>query len=123
MISFRLSFHSSLVSLALAALAPFAAQAGAYSPIDCSKANTAAERVVCSSYDLGQDEAHMATLFSVATSLVAMGQRGSIEDTQRDWLKTRDGCGKSAECLRKAYTARIKELDDIIAGIASRGPF
>ena len=32
----------------------------------------------------------MATLFGVATSLVAMGRRGDLIDTQREWLRRRD---------------------------------
>jgi len=63
-----------------------------YAPIDCAKANAPALRAVCKSYALGQAEARMATLFGVATSLVAMGQRGDLMDTQRQWLMTRDAC-------------------------------
>jgi uncharacterized protein len=106
-----------------AIVAPDLARAGQYAPIDCSKATSAAERTICGSYALGQAEARMATLFSIATSLVAMGQRGSIQDAQRQWLETREACGRSVTCLSKAYDARIHELDGIIAGIASHGPY
>jgi uncharacterized protein len=104
-------------------VAPDLARAGQYAPIDCGTATSAAERTICGSYALGQDEARMATLFSIATSLVAMGQRGSIQDAQREWLETRKTCGKSIPCLSKVYDARIRELEDIITGIASRGPY
>ena len=57
-----------------------AASAGEYAPLDCNKANSPAERTICDSYSLGQSEARMATLFGVTTSLVAMGQRGNIQD-------------------------------------------
>ena len=49
------------------------ANAGDYAPLDCAKAETPSEKTICKTYALGQDEAHMATLYSVATSLVPMG--------------------------------------------------
>jgi uncharacterized protein len=104
-------------------LLPQAASAGDYAPLNCDKANSPAERTICKSYDLGQDEARMATLFAIATSLVAMGQRGDIQDAQRKWLQSRDACGKKVACLGKAYDARIRELDAVVAGVVSRGPF
>ena len=100
-----------------------AASVGEYAPLDCNKANSPAERTICDSYSLGQSEARMATLFGVTTSLVAMGQRGNIQDDQRKWLQSRAACGKSIPCLTKAYDQRIRELENVIAGIASRGPY
>ena len=41
----------------------------------------------------------MATLYAVATSLVAMGQRGDMQGAQRDWLQTRENCGDRVGCL------------------------
>ncbi len=38
-----------------------------YTPLDCTKARTAAEITICKTYALGQAEARMATLYSVAT--------------------------------------------------------
>lgn len=102
---------------------PSFAHAGDYAPLDCRKASSPAERTICRNYDLGQQEARTATLFAVATSLVAMGQRGDIQDAQRAWLKKRDACGNDVSCLKKAYGARIRDLNGVIEGIASRGPF
>jgi len=99
------------------------AYAGSYAPLNCAKAASPAERAICRNYDLGQKEARMATLFGVATSLVAMGQRGNIEDAQRAWLKKRDACGGDVACLGKSYDARINALNGTIESIAARGPF
>jgi uncharacterized protein len=52
-----------------------------------------------------------------------MGQRGNIQDAQRAWLSKRDACGSDIVCLTKAYDRRIGELNDVMAAIASRGPF
>jgi uncharacterized protein len=109
-------------SIALLAMSAVA-HAGDYAPIDCNRASTPAERTICRNYALGQQEARMATLFEVTTSLVAMGQRGNIQDGQRDWLKKRDACGDDVGCLTRAYDTRIRELNDVMAAIASRGPF
>jgi uncharacterized protein len=100
-----------------------AAYAGEYAPLNCNKARSPAEHAICNSYALGQSEARMATLFSVATSLVAMGQRGDIQDAQREWLTAREACGKNTACLATAYDQRIRTLEKVIANIASRGPY
>jgi uncharacterized protein len=111
-----------LVALSLL-VASVPAHAADYTPIDCSKASSPAERAVCRSYPLGQAEARMATLFGVVTSLVAMGQRGDIGDAQRKWLKERNTCGDDSACIARAYQSRIAVLSSALDAIASRGPF
>jgi uncharacterized protein len=94
-----------------------------YAPIDCGKATSAADRTICRNYTLGQAEARMATLYGIDMSLVAMGQRGDIGDAQKAWLKTREACGANVACLTKSYSDRIDQLNTVITGIASRGPY
>jgi len=94
-----------------------------YAPLDCRQANAPALHAICSNYSLGQAEARMATLFGIATSLVAMGQRGDLIDAQRDWLAERDRCGDDTGCLHDAYGRRIRRLNGLIDDIASRGPY
>ena len=114
-----------LFAAAMAAflLAPGLAQAGEYAPLNCGKAKSPAEKTICGSYALGQDEARMATLYAIATSLVAMGQRGDMQGAQRDWLQERENCGDRVPCLTERYDARIRDLNGTIEGIASRGPY
>ena len=104
-------------------LAPGAAGAADYAPMNCAKAKSAAEKTICKDYGLGQLEARMATLYAVATSLVAMGQRGDMQGAQRDFLQERENCGADAACIRKKYDARIADLQGTIDAIAARGPF
>ncbi len=113
----------SAVLVIAALLAPHAASAGDYAPLNCNKASSPAERTICKSYDLGQSEARMATLFGIATSLAAMGRRGDLEDAQRKWITSRDTCGKKIACLSKAYDARIGELNGVVTSVVARGPF
>lgn len=112
-----------LVALAAFALAPQAAPAATYAPLACDKTTTAAETTICRTYALGQDEARLATLFGVLTSLVAMGQRGDLVDTQRRFIARRDACGADTNCLAKAYAVRIDELSQAIDALAKRGSF
>jgi uncharacterized protein len=81
------------------------------------------ELAICGDYSLGQAEARTATLFGIATSLVAMSQRVDIEDSQRQWLNTRNSCGKDTACLSRSYQSRIETLSTFLGSIAARGPF
>jgi uncharacterized protein len=99
------------------------AMATDYAPIDCAKASLATEEAICRNYDLGQSEARMATLFGVVTGLVAMGQRGDLGESQRQWIKSRNECGTNLSCIADAYKTRIRTLSDVMDGIASHGPF
>jgi uncharacterized protein len=101
----------------------FPAAAGDYSPLNCAKATTATEKTICSSYSLGQAEARMASLYQWATSFVAMGQRGAIQDAQSAFIKKREGCGSNAKCIGDVYTARIEQLEAVMDNVKQHGPF
>jgi uncharacterized protein len=94
-----------------------------YAPLDCAKAKSPAERTICSNYGLGQLEARTATLFEWATSFVAMGQRGDIQDAQRAFITKRNACKSNINCLRNAYTDRIDQLEEVMSRIKEKGPF
>ena len=98
-------------------------QTASYAPINCAKASTPAEKAICANYELGQDEARLATLYGLLTSLVAMGQRGDINDAQRKWIIVRDACGNDIRCLSQAYQTRIGNLSKQFDALAKRGPF
>jgi uncharacterized protein len=104
-------------------LSPRLGLAASYAPLDCAKASTAANATICKTYTLGQDEARLATLFGVLTSLVAMGQRGDVIDKQQQWLSVREACGSNVTCLSHAYQMRIDELSEALDALAKRGPF
>jgi len=113
-----------LVGLIVMAIAlPQAARAADYAPLNCAKASTPTELTICKSYVLGQDEARMATLYGIAMSLVAMGQRAEILEEQRDWLEEREACGATESCLNERYETRINELNTVLDEIAKKGPF
>jgi uncharacterized protein len=90
---------------------------------DCGKAATADEHAICRSCALQQRDVEMATLYGVVTHLVAMGQRGVIQDQQSAWLARRHGCGSNETCLLHAYRDRIAVLRQALQRIYRRGPF
>ncbi len=98
-------------------------QTASYAPLNCAKASAAAEKTICANYELGQDEARLATLYGVLTSLVAMGQRGAIMDAQQKWIAVRNACGTNVKCLAGTYQARIANLSRGFDALAKRGPF
>ena len=91
--------------------------------IDCTRAAGLTERAICKDVSLVQSDARMATLYGVVTSLVAMGQRNTIRDAQRQWLKARDACRDDRSCLGSAYAGRLHDYDAALSSIASKGPF
>lgn len=100
-----------------------ATAAPSYAPLDCRKATSRAEQAICRNYALGQAEARMATLYGVATALVAMGRRAEIGDAQRKWLVDRERCGADTSCLTRIYDVRINSLSTVVDSITARGPF
>jgi uncharacterized protein len=104
-------------------LAPVAANAADYAPLDCAKARSPVEKTICGNYALGQAEARMATLYEWTTQFVAMGQRGAIQDDQRAFIRARESCGPDLACLLGTYDRRIDQLQIVMGNIKSKGPF
>lgn len=117
----NIALSTMLLTFCLAAALP--ARAADYAPLNCAAARSPTERTICSRYPLGQLEARMATLYEWTTSLVAMGQRGDIQDAQRDFIRKREACGDKATCIRGAYDARIAQLEAVMKAVAGQGPF
>ncbi|MBI1214178.1 MAG: hypothetical protein GC190_22165 [Alphaproteobacteria bacterium] len=88
---------------------------------DCDRARTPDEVAICNHRDLNDMDVRMATLFEIAKSLVLMGERGEIQDDQREWLARRRLCRADVGCLRRSYRRRIEELETVLRGIQSRG--
>ncbi len=110
-------------SILIAAVLALTATGVHAASFNCARAKSADERTICKTQALSDADVKMATLYDVDTHLVAMGQRGDIQDAQADFLKTRKACGKGTSCLKRAYDKRIKDLQDTFDAIASRGPF
>jgi uncharacterized protein len=114
---------ASLVAIVMLALAATPLRAADYAPLNCAAAKSPSERAICGHYGLGQLEARMATLYEWSTSFVGMGQRGDMQDAQRDFIKAREACGADIACLRRAYDARIAQLQAVMQRVQEKGPF
>lgn len=117
------TFSRAALAAALLATSGLAAGPASAASFSCSGVSAADETAICGDCDLAQLDVKMATLYGVATKLVAMGQRGIIEDEQRAWLRQRSQCGGDKACLRTAYQTRIRQIETALDDIYSRGPF
>tara|TARA_R110002020_G_scaffold36894_51_gene111094 strand:- start:400 stop:750 length:351 start_codon:yes stop_codon:yes gene_type:complete len=112
----------STLILSGAFVAALAAPAAAQS-FSCAKASQPDEKAVCDSRELANLDVKNATLYQVATSLVAMGERGNLQDQETAFLKTRAACGSSVSCIAAAYRANIAAIQSVLDGIYKNGPY
>lgn len=111
--------------LTLPAIAAFAALAmtGVSAPaeaasFDCAKPDLAAdEKAICDDRALNDADVRMVTTFELVSGLMAMGSKGTLQDEQVAWLKTRQACEADVECLKQAYDVRLKQLMTLYGGI------
>lgn len=95
-------------------LSPLAAGAASF---DCHKAKQADEKAICAHLTLNDKDVAMSTKYQFLKGLFAMGRRGTMQDDQQSWLKTRKQCGSDTACLNRAYDTRLQQLDAIYASI------
>ena len=76
--------------------------------IDCAKAATAVEKLLCS--DPGLKGADTAVADAFAAALAASSDAAAVRAAQRDWLKKRNACADAA-CLTAVHAARKAELE------------
>jgi uncharacterized protein len=112
-----------VISLLISMVVAWPATAADYAPLDCTKARSVTEKTICGNYALGQAEARMATLYEWTTQFVAMGQRGSIQDDQRTFIREREQCKAEMACLLGMYDRRIDKLMLVMDAIKAKGPF
>ncbi|WP_157639904.1 XAC2610-related protein [Burkholderia ubonensis] len=104
----------SLLGVALVCLAC----GGEAAELDCRKAKTAIERMICADADLTVlDTLLFFTYEEQHSRLVAMeesGQLVELERTQQEWLTRRDICS-NPRCLTDAYRERVAAIDGVTA--------
>ncbi len=105
------------VVLAICLSAQAAIGAEQYKPsFDCSKAETAAEIMICDDEQLARLDRELASLYREArTEFKGSPDLVNLKRDQRAWLRARDDCmAKRAAhpCVVAAYTRRIGTLHD-----------
>lgn len=104
-----------LIALTMAAAAVDVAHGASF---DCdAKELKPDEKAICDNRALNDADVKMVTTFDLLSGLLAMGARGSMQDEQSAWLKTRQACGADAACIKAAYDARLRQLDQIYKNI------
>ncbi|MDI7865156.1 lysozyme inhibitor LprI family protein [Rhizobiaceae bacterium n13] len=107
-----------LLSAILAGTTLFAGPSHSAS-FDCDAQNLKPdEQAICANRALNDADVKMATTFQLLSGLLAMGARGTLHDEQSAWLKTRQACGGDVACLKAAYDARLKQLDQAYNNIS-----
>ncbi|MEO8157340.1 MAG: lysozyme inhibitor LprI family protein [Betaproteobacteria bacterium] len=98
----RIGLLITVLVLALPVVAPAA--------LDCSRAKTNAEKLLCSNPRLAEADERLAFAFRGAVRRGADPEQ--LMQTQRAWIRdVRDVCNE-AECMLRAYEVRISDLDN-----------
>lgn len=112
-----------ILGLVLAALAGAmlwsSASLAAEPAFECAKAESSAEKLICSNDELAGLDRSLAEVYGKAVDVVkgldagAEDALGTLKAYQRGWVKGRDECWKGEDelaCLRATYQRRIAEL-------------
>lgn len=84
---------------------------------DCAKVRPGSvEETICK-------DAALAALDRQLADVYAAAEKKKPVPEQDAWLKERDDCGTSTDCLRDAYRRRIAEIQARNALVPSKGPF
>ncbi|KAA8732477.1 hypothetical protein F4V57_10110 [Acinetobacter qingfengensis] len=91
---------------------------------NCNQAQSITEKQICAVRSLNDADVKLATTYQLILKAVPMGSRDAQKDRQWQWLKQRNRCGKTIQCLQAQYQNRQHELDTVIEQrILSQGPF
>jgi uncharacterized protein YecT (DUF1311 family) len=91
--------------------------------IDCGKASTTIEKVICGDPALKALDGRMSAAYAEVRKSLSAKDRKALADSQRKWLVTRDQCedetdAKTAACLRE----KMEERRSLLAGEPVSGP-
>ncbi|MEO1678115.1 MAG: caspase family protein [Pseudomonadota bacterium] len=76
----------------------------------CPRAATRTETAICGSDRLSALDVEMTRLYLAEVRRRSGADEQILRVAQRDWLRTRNACGRDAECLRATYERRIRAL-------------
>jgi uncharacterized protein len=99
--------HLRVVAVALSLASLNAAHAGG---INCAKAKSRVERLICGSKELVAADAALSDVYRETVDAAADGDK--VVQSQRAWLKQRDACA-DAKCLAETYQSRTDALKQV----------
>src|SRR5438046_9506294 len=109
----------------LAFLHDSAAQGTAPS-INCARAASAVEEMVCRDGALASLDRKLVEVYATASKTATSDQKNRLAADQQHWLNERNACAKSSEksaCTKERYLQRIADLQAQFKLVPSHGPF
>lgn len=94
--------------------------------IDCTRAASAIEEIVCRDGALASLDRKLVDVYATASKAATSDQRNRLAADQQRWLRERDACSKSSDktaCATERYQQRIADLQAQFKLVPSRGPF
>ena len=94
--------------------------------IDCARAASAVEEMVCRDDALASLDRKLVEVYATASKAATSEQRNRLAADQQRWLNERDACGKSSDktaCTKERYLQRIADLQAQFKLVPSHGPF
>lgn len=85
----------------------------------CDNPGTAVERVICADPEVSRQDTKLNAVYGKLRSMLPAARFKAIRNEQRNWLKERDACGNSRNCLIGTYRERITVLQQAVAGLGS----
>ncbi len=77
---------------------------------DCSKSVTTVEKLICATPRLSAlDDLMHKDYTAISASNIGDAARAQLKNSQRAWLKTRNGC-QNAACIETVYVSRMDEV-------------
>ena len=93
--------------------------------IDCTKASSDVEQLVCSDPSLSALDQKLGAVYKEAEAKQGTPVPGWFVNEQRDWNADRDACGRGgsmASCVDSAYTRRIAAIQARNLLVPTKGP-
>ena len=100
---------------------PRQANADAGPSFDCRRASLPAEQAICGDPELAQWDEKMAQAYAGMMSQLPPGRQNQLAQDQNAWLRQRNQCGASVDCLMSAYLDRVAYINEYMAGDAGPG--
>lgn len=99
----------SLFCLLLVVLVAYPATNAKATSFDCDEAKSAVEKMICTDTELSKLDEEMAAAYKTA---LGGPSPGSVKETQKKWLKTRNQC-RDAACLKSSYSQQLALLQSL----------
>lgn len=88
---------------------------------DCAKAGAASEKAICDSEHLAWQDRQLTRLYGDVRTELPKRQAKALVSRQRAWLKGRNRCGGSFECLQKSYADRLVAISSQVVWGSTTG--